>query len=126
MNSEATTDQELSVLLKIVEAIGALPPEGQQRAMAYLNDRFEASPGKPRQAAAEVDNGRSGQLLDVKSFRDQKQPANGQEMAALIAYYVSNVLPEPERRPEITPIDVDRYFKQARYPLPTRTRSVLI
>jgi len=39
-------------------------------------------------------------------------------MAAVVAYYLSEVAPPDERRPEVATEDLEKYFKQAGHPLP--------
>jgi hypothetical protein len=46
-------------------------------------------------------------------------------MAALVAYYVTELAPEEERRSVITKEDIEKYFKQAPYRLPQRLAQTL-
>jgi hypothetical protein len=46
-------------------------------------------------------------------------------MAALVAYFLANVVDEQERKERITTKDIDTYFKIAEFPLPTKTRFTL-
>jgi hypothetical protein len=62
---------------------------------------------------------------DIRSLRDEKQPRNQIEMAALVAYYVSNVLPAAERRDTIAATDITKYFGQAGYQSTTPARMTL-
>jgi len=62
---------------------------------------------------------------DIRSLKEQKQPRSANEMAALVAYYVSEMLPSDERRPVVTSADIDKYFKQANYRLPGRVAQTL-
>jgi len=46
-------------------------------------------------------------------------------MAALVAYYLSELSPEGERKEAINTDDVVKYFKQAGFRLPKQTRQAL-
>jgi hypothetical protein len=64
-------------------------------------------------------------IMDVKSFRAEKQPTSANEMAALVAYYLAELAPESERKSEVDTDDMVKYFKQAAFPLPRAPRMLL-
>ena len=47
-------------------------------------------------------------------------------MACVVAYYLQAVAPITERKQEISTPDLEKYFKQAGYPLPKKLGQVLI
>lgn len=47
-------------------------------------------------------------------------------MACIVAYYLQNIVPAEERKESIAAEDVDKYFRQASYPLPKAKRQLLI
>ncbi len=55
---------------------------------------------------------------NIRSLREEKQPRSASEMAALVAYYLSELAPIADRKIDIDQEDVKKYFKQAGYPLP--------
>ena len=63
--------------------------------------------------------------IDIRSLKEQKEPRSANEMAALVAYYVSELLPPDEQRTVITAADIEKYFKQANYRLPGRVAQAL-
>jgi hypothetical protein len=63
---------------------------------------------------------------DIRTLREHKAPANGQEMACVMAYYLQRLAPVAERKTEVTAADVEKYFPQANYPLPRVPSQVLI
>jgi hypothetical protein len=71
------------------------------------------------------DTSSPARLIDIKAFRAEKQPTSGNEMAALVAYYLAELAPEAERKPEVDTEDMVKYFKQAAFPLPKATRMLL-
>lgn len=67
----------------------------------------------------------SPQIVDIKSFRNKKQPSSANEMAGVVAFYLSELAPEAERKSEVQTEDMVRYFKQAGFPLPKRSQMLL-
>jgi hypothetical protein len=59
-----------------------------------------------------------GTVVDLLTLKEEKQPANTNEMVALVAYYLAHEAPATERREQITAEDVTRCFREARFPLP--------
>ena len=67
----------------------------------------------------------NGSVVDIRSLRDQKQPRNVVEMAAVTAYYVSATAPPEERRESIDAEDIKKFFGQAEYTTTTAPRNIL-
>lgn len=63
---------------------------------------------------------------DIKSLKEQKRPASAIEMAALIAFYLSEHAPETDRKNEVDVDDMIKYFKQAGFSLPKRPKTLLV
>lgn len=63
---------------------------------------------------------------DIRSLKERKQPSNSQEMACLVAYYLQELAPAEDRKNEIGTEDLDKYFRQAEYPLPKSIAQVLV
>ncbi len=51
--------------------------------------------------------------VDIRTFKEEKQPSSAMEMAATVAYYLSELAPLPERKSEVQVEDMVKYFKQA-------------
>jgi hypothetical protein len=64
-------------------------------------------------------------IVDIRTLKTQKQPKSAQQMACLVAYYLQEVAPSSDRKATITADDIEKYFKQAGYKLPTKIRQVL-
>jgi hypothetical protein len=64
-------------------------------------------------------------IADVKALRKEKNPTSANEMAAVVAYYLSELVPQSERKSEVDQDDMIKYFKQAAYPLPKQPRVLL-
>jgi len=74
-------------------------------------------------AAPSAESGR--QVADIRSFKVTKAPGTALEMACVVAHYVASVAPAAERKDSITSADLDKYFRQADYPLQKRMEQVL-
>ena len=64
-------------------------------------------------------------LRDIKSFKEQKKPSSANEMAALIAFYLSEMAPALDKKAEVAVDDMIKYFKQAGFPLPKAPQVLL-
>lgn len=64
--------------------------------------------------------------LDVRALKDQKHPKTAAEMACIVAYYLESVAPAGEQKKDVTSEDMQRYFKQAGFPLPKRPQQLLV
>ena len=64
-------------------------------------------------------------ITDIRTLKDNKSPANGQEMACLVALYLSEYAPDGDKKEEIETEDIEKYFKQAGFPLPKVPGQVL-
>ncbi|MBQ0798761.1 MAG: hypothetical protein KBT63_05705 [Porticoccaceae bacterium] len=65
-------------------------------------------------------------VKDIRSLKEEKVPSNGIEMTCLVAYYLENYAPEGEASPDINKKDLEKYFKQAGFPLPKAVSQTLI
>jgi hypothetical protein len=61
----------------------------------------------------------SGDQVDIRSLGKEKQPKTLNEKVALVAYYVRNLAPAEERRDYILSSDIEKYFVEAGFALPT-------
>jgi hypothetical protein len=80
------------------------------------------SPGAPSPIPPPVREARAppvGDVADLRSLREQKQPKTTNQMVAIMAYYLANHAPPDQRRDHITPDDIKKYFPQAGFELPT-------
>lgn len=64
--------------------------------------------------------------IDIRSLKESKSPGNAVEMACVVAYYLENHAPEKEKRSEILRKDIEKYFKQADFPLPKVPGQVVL
>ena len=64
--------------------------------------------------------------LDIRTLKEEKQPKSARQMACIVAYYLLEHAPEGERKDMITTADVEKYFKQAGFKLPSKLEQLLI
>ena len=133
-------DAELKAMQTIVGALKLLGEEERRRVLEYVLGRygvFFLSPGRSAETgsigviAAEAGqsntpHGALGSIRDIRSLKEAKAPATANEMAALVAYYVSELAPPGDRKNEITRADIERYFKSAGFKLPANASFTLV
>lgn len=64
-------------------------------------------------------------FIDIRTFKEEKRPGNGVEMACVFAYYLANVAPEGQKTNTVISKDVEKFFKQANFILPKVPGQVL-
>jgi hypothetical protein len=103
-------------------------------ACEHLNIHLESSgmraatpltPPTPNVSPAQESGTIKSKITDIRSLKDSKKPSNAIEMVCLVAYYLENHAPEKEKKSEILRTDVEKYFKQASFPLPKVPEQVL-
>jgi hypothetical protein len=68
----------------------------------------------------------AGTLVDIRGFADEKKPKTVNEKVAVVAYYLAHLAPAAERRDQITADDIQPYFIQAGFALPTSSGSMTL
>jgi hypothetical protein len=119
-------DRELNAIGAILRALEGLDGESIQRVLDYVFGRLSISAPRSLKTvaaipAAGVSTPTEASHLrraSIRDFKEEKQPESSNQMAALIAYYLSEVAEEPERKDEVTAADLERYYKQAGFRLP--------
>ena len=127
-------DRELSAIIAIVAALKPLREDEVRSVLEYVLRRFGAmplpvhsatQPASTTQSAPPTHSG-LGAIQDIRSLREEKAAKSANEMAALVAYYVSELAPRSERKPEINKTDVERYFKTAGFKLTAKAGQTLV
>lgn len=136
--AERNVAEELMAIKAVADALLPLSTASRRHVIAYVTEalgvpavaklglgqpvtpepRLAAAPDKDATGAPELP-------IDIRSLKEQKEPRSANEMAALVAYYVSELLPPDEQRTVITAADIEKYFKQANYRLPGRVAQTL-
>jgi hypothetical protein len=66
------------------------------------------------------------QRVDIRTLKEQKQPNSAKQMACVVAYYLKELANAEERKDSISTADLEKYFKQAGFKLPTAIAQVLV
>ncbi len=135
MDNDSATPKTLGQAIdEIVHALG--PIDGPSRITAiraaceHLKVRFSEVAATDTSSNT-VDSSLTGsqapglKVSDIKSFRNERQPSSANEMAAVVAFFLSELAPEGERKSEVQTEDMVKYFKQAGFPLPKTPRMLL-
>jgi hypothetical protein len=122
-------DSELEAIGAIISLLEPLTEDQRGRVLEYVLKRLEMAAVSPSAAAPQqVLGGAPNGVLsvtDIRTLTAEKQPRSSNEMAALVAYYVSEIAPEPERSETVNAQLIRKYFKMAAFPLPSALRNVL-
>jgi hypothetical protein len=133
-------DSELQAIHDVLAALVPLKREGRSRVLDYVLKRLgmlpetggaagtnaatSSYPTVPPAAGTSAD--RTSRQADIRSLKNEKLPRSANEMAALVAYYLSEVAPETHRKQTIDSDDIKTYFKQAPFKLPSSAKMTLV
>jgi hypothetical protein len=131
-----TVDQEVDAIKNVLAALSPLSPKARASVLDYVIKRLDITPSNvpptglvpPGQIPPkeETKGGTAGSgAVHIKDFKHTKKPRSANEMAALVAYYLSSVAPKAERKDTVNQNDIETYFKIAGYPLPKQIRVTL-
>jgi hypothetical protein len=115
----------------IIDALGSLDETSQATAIRAACDHLKIRPpdnlavGKTSPGGIPSLSGTAVAPTDIRALKQLKQPSSANEMAALIAFYLSEVVPEAERKTAVEQEDMTKYFKQAGFPLPKAPQVLL-
>jgi hypothetical protein len=137
--SEQNIDPELQAMQQVIKALESLDADARTRVLAYVFQRlglslaapnplppsFETQPAAPLTSPAIPTEIRLA-VADIRSLKEAKQPKSDNQMAALVAYYLKEVAPAGDRKDAISQEDIEKYFKQAGFPLPNRLAMTLV
>jgi hypothetical protein len=131
--SEEKFDLEAFAINNIVKELTPLDEPARQRVFSYIKTRFDIRldegnvslppdvPSPPQQSSALP----TQHVTDIRTLKEQKDPKNDSEMAAIVGYYLKKVAPLDERKDIITKEDIEKYFVQAGFELPKHARMTL-
>ena len=137
----STADPEVVAIHRILSVLAGLDIAGRTRVIEFILGR---TGHRPSRAAAPADSTRptlpgsapaadspsfrvpAESRTDIKSLREEKQPGSLNEMATLVAFYLKEVAVGDEHRDTVTAADLEKYFRQAGYKLPTRAIMALV
>ena len=94
---------------------------GDKAASASDTGPMESTGGASQKYKAPLHHG-----LDIRTLKEQKQPDSSRQMACVVAFYLHEHAPDGEKKNTVTAADLERYFKQANYPLPSKLQQILV
>lgn len=123
--TKSSADRELAAISSILNALDGLDGESIQRVLDYVFGRLSIT--APRHvksiatmmpsatASSEPSHTRRPSIRDLK---EEKRPESSNQMAALVAYYLSEIADDTERKDAVNTSDLEKYFKHASFKLP--------
>lgn len=120
-------DKELKAMGSIIALLQPLTEDQRGRVLEYVLKRLDMVAVRPPVTQPEIPRaaGVSPPITDIRTLTAEKQPRSSNEMAALVAYYVSELAPEDDRSDTVDLELIRKYFKMAAFPLPSALRNVL-
>lgn len=133
--SEKDIDKEVEAIRTVSSALQPLDDLVKQRVIDYVLKRFGLLASQPVQSIQPISIPKSAQdllaetslseITHIRKLKELKKPKTAIEMAALVAYYLSDLAPPNERKSTVTTKDMETYFKIANYRLPTALQQLL-
>jgi hypothetical protein len=133
-----SVDQEITAIKSVLEALSPLSAKARVSVLEYVVKRLDLDlPGVTQRLGASgtgtEDAGASQggaasaakTPVHIMELKAEKKPRSANEMAALVAYYLSNIAPERDRKKTVNQKDIETYFKIAEFPLPNQIRVTL-
>ena len=118
-------DRELEAMGLILAALEGMDGEAVQRVFDYVFSRLSLPTRSQLRSAQAIQvtgqvtsEQRTPRKPSIRDLKDEKQPESSNQMAALVAYYLSELAEPQEQKQAITSGDVEKYFKQAGFKLP--------
>lgn len=123
--TRSEADRELAAISSILRALDGLDGESIQRVLDYVFGRLSIAAPRHVKTVTAVNQqvpssveAAHGRRLSIRDLKEDKQPESSNQMAALVAYYLSEIVDEAERKEAVNTADLERYFKQAGFRLP--------
>ena len=122
----------------VVAALKPLKDDERKRVLEYVFVRFGAVPlqaplssvtspvSMASSTPSSIPSPPGGSIQDIRSLKEVKNPKSANEMAALVAYYVSELATGSERKAEIDKNDIERYFKSGGFKLTSKAGQTLV
>jgi hypothetical protein len=126
---------------KIIEALEAIDPDSRHAALSAACVHLKITPTLPKatsiqpqiptqssenQTPSPISNTPIAGVADIRSLKESKQPKGAKQMACLVAYYLQELATSTERKESVGTADLEKYFKQAGFPLPKKLEQVLV
>ncbi len=125
-------ERDIEALRAILAALEPLDEAGRTRVLGLVGHYYGSPPslkggeaGEPKPPPPVLQQSQD-HVTDIRAVKEQKRPGSAVEMAALVAYYLTELAPPSERSATLTRSLLTKYFKQAGYPLPQHPNMTLV
>ncbi len=123
------TEREMNAVRTIISVLDPLENDTRQRVLIFALGQL----GIVRIAAPIIQVGEPAapsphtELPEtIRTLRKKKLPKYATEMAAVVAYFLADVVPMEQRKSSISHDDIRTYFRKADFQLPKSVTDVLI
>jgi hypothetical protein len=133
--AEETEDEELAAIKTVLNVLTPLKTDARNNVIEYVFRRLgmtapaAASPAAPPPAAtlaAPPSHPSPHGAPTLLSLTEQKKPRSANQMVAVLAYYLAHHAPADQRRNYVVADDIQKYFLQANFELPTGPPSMTL
>lgn len=116
-------DRELKAIHVVIGALEPLDDKERSRVLEYVLKRLDMAavhaPVARREPVEPQPTAKSTRgIADIRTLKEEKQPRSATEMAALVAYYLSELAPDEARSDTLNARTIGKYFKMAGFRLP--------
>ena len=131
-------EKEIDAIREVLSALEPLDGTARRSVLEYVIKRLQigiaagSAPAAPSGAAPHVVEPpptepatSSAEPVHIETLKNEKSPRSANEMASLVAYYLSHVAPQDKRKGTVNTQDIETYFKIAKFPLPRQPRVTL-
>ncbi len=142
MSSENSTElrREVDSIGAVLDALESLPGPSRERVIEYVVRALAIGGAVPiprssltvRDSEDELAHDFKSSAAEpqmftgIRSLTEAKQPRTAMEMAAVVAYFMSELAPSSDRSNVITAADLQKYFKLGGFPLPQKIDMTLV
>lgn len=134
------TDDDVKAISTLISVLKPLDKDARVHVLEFVLKRLGIvltggpaapahTPGapdiNPTPANPSARPGLSG-TVDIRSFAVEKNPQTVNEKVAVVGYYLAHLAPPNERRDHIVADDIETYFIQADFHLPSATPNVTL
>jgi hypothetical protein len=129
---------EVDAIKTVLTALGGLSNEAQSRVLKYaattFGIQFDAESAEHQDSGRANEHSKQGaenaksishSFSHIKELKEAKKPRSANEMAALVAYFLANLVEVEQRKTSVTTKDLETYFKIASFPLPAQLKMTL-
>jgi hypothetical protein len=135
MKISESLDKEIEAIRAVLAALAPLAPDARAGVLDYVLKRLGVSQslapattttgaGSAAGPASVLDTTKTP-ATHIKDIKSEKKPRSANEMAALVAYFLSNIVPHEQRKQTVNSKDMETYFKIAEFPLPEQIKATL-